>query len=322
MCGCYPMHIKEDIAYTTLMQIPILTPTGWAADQYALLDSGAEYKLERFGAYVLARPEPQAIWPRRLTPEIWERADATFSREGMPEGEGGEGRSRWLTRQPLPASWPVQWQGLTALAQLTPFKHTGIFPEQAAHWDWIAARIASRPAPPVAVLNLFGYTGIASLVAARAGARVTHLDAAPKVLDWAKEQQSRSGLAEAPIRWLVDDALKFVRREARRNVRYDIIVLDPPAFGRGPKGEVWKFETSLVPLLEACQAILSERPLGMLINSYSIRASALLLGTLLGEMLPPRRHPGTVESGELALHEAAPQGRWLSTAIFARWSPA
>lgn len=298
------------------MQIAITTPPHWSPDQYVLLDSGEGYKLERFGGLVLARPEPQAIWSRRLPARDWEAADAVFGREG----EGAEGRAHWATSHPLPEFWPVSWQGLTLLAQLTPFKHTGIFPEQAAHWEWIAAQVAARPG--ARVLNLFGYTGIASLVAARAGASVTHLDAAPKVLEWARENQHRSDLDAAPIRWIVDDALKFVRREARRGMQYDLILMDPPAFGRGPKGEVWKFESGLAPLLESCQAILSERPLGVLINSYSIRASALLLGTLLGEMLAPTRRHGTVEVGELALQESGEHGRWLSTAIYARWTAA
>jgi len=266
---------------------------------------------------VLARPEPQAIWQRRLPAATWDAADATFRREAAEAAMGHS--AHWAEAQPLPPSWPVQWQGLTMTARLTPFKHTGIFPEQAAHWAWIAERIVAAPGRQLHMLNLFGYTGIASLVAARAGAQVTHVDAAPKVIEWARENQALSQLSAAPIRWIVDDALKFVRREARRNARYDLIIMDPPAFGRGAKGEVWKFETSLPQLLETCRAILSERPLGVLINSYSIRASALVLARLLADMLHGHRASGTITTGELALPEAE-SDRLIATAIYAHWT--
>lgn len=302
------------------MQIDVTLPPDWSAEQYALLDAGDGYKLERFGGVTLARPDPQALWPRRLLPAVWDDADATFSREA--EGDEATGRgTRWTTRRDLPAAWPVRWRDLTLLARLTPFKHTGIFPEQAAHWDWIARRVRAAGSRQVRALNLFGYTGAASLAAAQAGAQVTHVDAAPKVLEWARENQALSGLQDAPIRWLVDDAQKFVRREARRAAHYDIIILDPPAFGRGAKGEVWKFETALPALLADCRAILSERPLGIVLNSYSIRASALLLGNLLGTMMAGHRVAGAITTGELALAENG-AGRLLATAIYARWASA
>ncbi len=298
------------------MQIEIATPQGWAAGEYALLDSGAGYKLERFGGVVLARPDPQAIWPRRM-PHLWDAADATFSRDTEADEVSGRG-TRWATTRDLPEVWPLRWRDLTTLARLTPFKHTGIFPEQAAHWDWLMARIRAVPGRQVRMLNLFGYTGLASLAAAAAGAQVTHVDASPRALEWARENQVQSGLADAPIRWLLDDATKFVRREARRASTYDLIMLDPPAFGRGAKGEVWKFETSLPPLLADCRAILTERPLGIILNSYTIRASALLLRNLLEAMMAGHRVPGDLTVGELALPEAGSE-RLLSTAIYARW---
>lgn len=300
------------------MQIDIAAPPDWAPEQYELLDSGDGFKLERFGGYLLARPDPQAIWRRQFAQEEWDKADANFSREIESDEAAGKG-ARWTTRTKMPESWPVRWRAITALARLTPFKHTGIFPEQAAHWDWIAERIHGAVGRQVRVLNLFGYTGIASLVAAQAGAQVTHVDASQKALDWARENQVLSGLDAAPIRWIMDDALKFVRREARRGSHYDLIVLDPPAFGRGAKGEVWKFETSLPELLRDTRAILTERPLGLLVNSYSIRASSLLLRNLLADMMAGHRMPGSVTAGELALSTAS-SDRLLSTAIYARWA--
>ena len=300
------------------MHIEIATPQGWAVGEYALLDSGEGYKLERFGGVTLARPDPQAIWPRRQPPPLWEAADATFNRDSEADEMTGRG-TRWVAARSLPEAWPVHWRNLTMLARLTPFKHTGIFPEQAAHWDWLTERIRAVPGRQIRLLNLFGYTGLASLVAAEAGAQVTHVDASPKALEWARANQVQSGLADAPIRWLVDDAVKFVRREARRASYYDVIVLDPPAFGRGAKGEVWKFETSLPGLLADCRAILTERPLGIILNSYTIRASSLLLCNLLEAMMAGHRVAGEITVGELALPEVGSE-RLLSTAIYARWT--
>ena len=299
------------------MQIDVSLPAGWVPAEYALLDAGAGAKLERFGGVTLARPDPQALWPRHLDDTAWAMADATFSREPEPDEGSGQG-AHWATRSPLPETWPVRWRDLRVLARLSPFKHTGIFPEQAVHWDWLMACIRAASERQVRVLNLFGYTGLASLAAAQAGAQVTHVDASPKVLEWARANQSLSGLADAPIRWITDDAQKFVRREARRGAHYDVILLDPPAFGRGAKGEVWKFETSLPSLLLDCRAILSERPLGIILTSYTIRASALLLGNLLAAMMAGHRMAGSIHLGELALAELG-SDRLLSTAIYARW---
>lgn len=301
------------------MQIFIEYPVGWESEEYALLDSGSDYKLERFGRYLLARPDPQALWQRLLPNKEWELADATFSKEKDSEDDAQASKSaHWSAQKTIPESWPVQWDGLTFLARLSPFKHTGIFPEQSGHWQWLQQRIRQQPHRHIRLLNLFGYTGIASLVAARAGASVTHVDASPKSIEWAKQNQDANGMQQLPIRWIVDDALKFVRREARRESHYDLIMLDPPSFGRGAKGEVWKFETSLPELLSACRDILSPQPLGILLTSYSIRASSVLLGNLLDDMLAKTALSGTISVGELALREQT-RNRSLSTAIFARW---
>ncbi len=303
------------------MNISIEYPVGWQSEEYALLDSGNDYKLERFGRFLLVRPDPQALWQRSLLNKDWEQADATFTKEKDGEDEGNIAKSaHWSSPKTMPESWPVHWDNLALLARLSPFKHTGIFPEQSGHWQWLQQRIRQQGHRQVRMLNLFGYTGAASIVAARAGASVTHVDASPKSIDWAKQNQDANDLQQAPIRWIVDDALKFVHREARRESRYDIIMLDPPSFGRGAKGEVWKFETSLPELLGACRDILSSQPLGILLTSYSIRASSILLGNMLDDMLGKFRYSGTISVGELALQEQS-RNRSLSTAIFARWEP-
>jgi 23S rRNA (cytosine1962-C5)-methyltransferase len=203
--------------------------------------------------------------------------------------------------------------GLRFLAACSPFRHTGVFPEQAAHWRWLVERVASA-GQPARVLVLFGYTGLATLVLAGAGARVTHVDASRPALDWARRNAALAGLDDRPIRWLLDDALKFLRREARRGGRYDGVVMDPPAFGRGPEGEVWRFNSSLPALLEATAAVLAPDPLLLLLNAYAVPASALLLANLVGDLVPGR---GRLEAGELALEGG---GRRLATGPFARWS--
>jgi 23S rRNA (cytosine1962-C5)-methyltransferase len=293
--------------------IELLRPSDW--HDYALLDSGDGMRLERFGAYTLARPDPEALWRKRLSGAEWAKADATFHH--------GEGAERWTKRTPIPTQWPMHYRALTFFARLTPFKHTGVFPEQAALWDWMRERLAPAVegggvtgASPPHILTLFGYTGLAALTCASAGAAVTYVDASRWTMDWARENQRASGLADKPVRWIVDDALKFVKREARRGVRYDAIVLDPPSFGRGPKGEVWKFEESLPPLLDACAAILSDSPLFVSTTAYAVEVSSLALANLLGDALGRR---GQVSAGELVL-QVESGGRQLSTAIVATWT--
>jgi 23S rRNA (cytosine1962-C5)-methyltransferase len=288
--------------------IEVRTPAGWR--DFELLDTGNGARLERYGPYTLVRPEPQATWRPYLSQNRWDDADAIFRRAH----EASDGH--WHLRRPIPEQWLMQYDDLTFYARLTPFRHTGVFPEQAEHWRWIREQIR-RARRPVNILNLFGYTGLTTLAAAAAGASVCHVDASPKIIEWAKENQAASGLASKPVRWIVDDALKFVRREIRRGVRYDGIIMDPPAFGRGPKGEVWKFESGLPALLTACREILSPQPLFLLVNAYAIRASALMLYNALEDILKPLG--GHLAVGELTLTETSHK-RPLSTAIYGRWS--
>lgn len=277
----------------------ILIPEGW--NDYELLDSGKGRRLERFGRYTLNRPDPQAIWTPRRSESEWEKADYTFT-------------TRWEGKTPLPEKWEVTYNDLRFYARLTPFKHTGIFPEQAANWNWMREKISNDQCK---ILNLFGYTGAASLACAAEGAIVTHVDASRPAISWARENQERSGLAEKPIRWILDDALKFCEREVRRENHYDGIIMDPPIYGHGPTGEKWDFFESVPRLLDVCQQLLSDTPLFVLINAYAITASAIMLENLLEDMM--KKYPGEIESGELVLQESESK-RFLSTGIFARWS--
>jgi 23S rRNA (cytosine1962-C5)-methyltransferase len=273
--------------------------------EYDLLDSGGRQKLERFGPYVIVRSEPKAWWqPERAAAE-WRRAVAVYTEE-----------EQWHFLQPVPHEWLVRFDRLTLLARCTEMsKHVGIFPEQSAHWTWIQdqARHCRRP---LQLLNLFGYTGVASLVAARAGLAVTHVDASKPALAWAKRNQQLSGLQQAPIRWILDDATKFVQREINRHKRYDALLLDPPSFGRGPKGEVWKIDRQLPQLLAHCRQVLSAQPQFIIVTMYAIEASALLIGNLLADMMSPWQ--GSIQVGELVLPQQQ-SGKKLPMAIFGRW---
>jgi len=286
----------------------ILTSPDW--QDYELLDSGGGRKLERFGNIQLVRPEAEAVWSPALPEAKWQAAHASF----QPSAE--ENGGHWETRKPLPEKWEMAYKDLRFYVQTTASRHVGVFPEQASQWDWIAEQVQSHKGD-MKVLNLFGYTGLASLAAARAGAQVTHLDASRKVVAWARENQSLSHLEKSPVRWIVDDALKFVQREARRGAHYDGIILDPPKFGRGPKGEVWEFYKLLPNLLQACRNILSDRPVFVVITAYAVKASAITLYNALEEMMQPLQ--GMNQAGEIALQETS-AGRLLPTAIFARWS--
>jgi 23S rRNA (cytosine1962-C5)-methyltransferase len=287
--------------------LDLLTPTGWR--DYDLLDSGDGRKLERFAAYTIDRPEPNALWSRRLPNDRWREADARF--ELGPEGGSGE----WHYTRPVPDRWEMRYQplGLRFHGACRPFRHVGVFPEQAAHWEWLVERLKAARAR-ARVLVLFGYTGLATLALARGGAEVVHVDASKPAMAWARDNAQASNLEEHPIRWLIDDALAFVRREARRGNRYDGIVMDPPAFGRGPKGEIWRFNSSLPRLIEACADVLDPDPLLLLINAYAVPASATLLGNLIRDLAPAS---GQLSAGELALEGG---GRTLATGIFARWA--
>ncbi|MBP1703008.1 MAG: hypothetical protein H6Q38_2115 [Chloroflexi bacterium] len=297
-----------DLKRNTHPQLELLQSTDWV--DYELLDSGAGARLERFGPYIFERPEHQAVWQRSFSEARWQSAHATF----QPTGE--ESGGRWQFRQPINPTWVMQYKGLKFQAQASASRHLGVFPEQAAHWDWIEEHIQAANRP-VRVLNLFGYTGLASLAAARAGASVTHVDASKKSLAWARQNQELSGLGDRPIRWLVDDAYKFVRREARRGTHYEGLILDPPKFGRGPEGQVWEFFESLPDLLQTCRALLSRQPLFIVLTAYAIRASALSIYYAVEEMTAGL--DGSLTAGELVLTERS-AGRLLSMAIYTRWS--
>ncbi len=286
----------------------LLLADGW--EDYALLETGGGMKLERWGQVVLVRPDPQVIWPHHGARE-WSGWDGYYHRS---ETGGG----RWEFRRALPESWIIRYGALTFKIRPTDFKHTGLFPEQAANWDWCgekirAARAAGRE---VGVLNLFGYTGAATVAAAAAGASVCHVDASKGVVQWCRENAALSGLAEAPIRFIADDCLKFASREARRGRRYEGIIMDPPAYGRGTSGEVWKIEDDLWDLLLECRALLSEKPLFFLINSYTSKLSPLAFGNLLGELLSG--FGGKITVGELGL-PGERDGKILPCGVFARW---
>jgi 23S rRNA (cytosine1962-C5)-methyltransferase len=280
-------------------------------DDYALLDSGDGQKLEQYGPYRIVRPEGQAIWQRKLPERDWGAADAVFTGDVDEEGMG-----RWrFPKVPLGETWPMRHDGVDYLGRFTSFRHVGVFPEQASHWNHMEGliRAAGRP---VRVLNLFGYTGLASLVAARAGAEVTHVDASKKAIGWARENQQMARLSDKPIRWIVEDAMKFAEREERRGSRYDIVLLDPPAYGRGPRGEVWQLFEHLPALVDVCREILTSQPLAVVLTAYSIRASFFSIHALVRDRFAGMG--GTVESGELVIREKS-AGRTLSTSLFSRW---
>jgi len=294
----------------SLFDLPILEllpATRW--QDYELLDSGSGFKLERFGPYRLVRPEAEAVWQPSLPEGEWRSAAAVY--KPAPEENGGH----WEHRKKLPDRWKMRYGQLSFWVQTSASRHLGVFPEQACQWDWAEKVIRIAGGKP-RVLNLFGYTGLASLSAAAAGAQVTHLDASRKVITWAKENQTLSGLDSSSIRWILDDAVKFVQREQRRGSQYDAIILDPPKFGRGPKGEVWDFYKLLPDLLSACRAILVSDPLFVQLTAYAVKASAATMFNAIHEMTSGFN--GVTAAGEIGLLESS-ANRFLSTAIFARW---
>jgi len=300
---------------TSSQPFTFLESSHWT--DYALLDSGDGLKLERFGNYVFVRPESQAMWRRALDVE-WKQAHAIF----QPTGE--ESGGHWDIKKKVEEKWEMRYildPSLVTKGELrfwgmtTPGRHLGVFPEVASHWDWFSGLIAQSKKESN-VLNLFGYTGLATLAAAHAGAKVTHVDASKKSVSWARDNQALSNLTERPIRWIVDDALKFVQREVRRGTKYDGIILDPPKFGRGPKGEVWEVYKSLPNLLEACRECLSEDPLFVVTTIYAVRASAIHVAQAMEDMMDG--FEGKIEMGELVTREQS-AGRLLSQAVYAKW---
>lgn len=303
----------------TARHLTLLTSTDW--HDYELLDSGNLKKLERFGSFRFIRPEPQAMWRPRLAADAW-TADGTFQ-PGKADSEDHESGG-WQLAKTLPESWQMHYQSLRFLARPTPFRHLGFFPEQAAHWNWCAEHIekfTQQHQRPPRILNLFAYSGLASLHAAAAGAEVTHVDASKKAIAQAFENRDACGLEAAPIRFITDDASGFVAREIRRQREYDGIILDPPKYGRGPKGETWRIEEDLSPLLQQATRLLSADAMFLVLTIYAIRASSLAAHYALADHLAGR--PGQIESGELAILESAlsdPQPkRYVAQANFARW---
>lgn len=283
----------------------ILTGEGW--DDYGLVDSGHGRKLERYGDYRFIRPEPQALWSPRLS-------DWDAHGEFVP-GSDEDGGGKWQFARKVPhEGWPLRWSDVRFTAQCTPFRHLGFFPDMAPVWDWMREMLAGRD--DAATMNLFGYTGVGTLALSHCGP-VTHVDASKKSVAQARENAVLSGIEDRPVRWLVDDAAKFAAREVRRGKRYDGIILDPPKFGRGPGGEVWRLEEGLPGLIADCRKLLDTESRFLFLTVYAVRMSSLAIGGLLVEAFADL--PGAIEHGELAVREEGEDDRLLPTAIFARW---
>lgn len=292
-----------------LLPLTKLIGEGW--ENYGLIDSGAGRKLERYGPYRFIRPEPQAMWQPALSEAEWDQADGEFIPASDDDGGG-----RWYFNKPVPQEgWPLEWREARFMASCTPFRHLGFFPDMAPVWDWLRSKVDGKTDP--AFLNLFGYTGVGSQALASAGAHVTHVDASKKSVTQARENAAFAGMADKPIRWIIDDASKFVAREVRREKRYDAILMDPPKFGRGPTGERWQLEEDLAGLLANCRQLLDADSRALFLTVYAVRMSALSIGELMRQLFADL--PGQVECGELVVKEEA-RGLLLPTAIFARWS--
>ena len=289
----------------------------WIADawnDYEVIDTSGGEKLERWGDYILVRPDPQVLWDTPRTDRRWKQKNGHYHRSSKGGGE-------WEFFH-LPQEWSIRYGALTFHLKPFSFKHTGLFPEQAVNWDWFSSIITDRikSGQPVKVLNLFAYTGGATLAAAKAGAAVTHVDASKGMVTWAKENAAASGLSEAPIRWLVDDCVKFVEREIRRGNTYDAIIMDPPSYGRGPRGEIWKIEESIFPFLRLTAQILSKDACFFLINSYTTGLQPAVLSYMLQSVITPQ-FGGRVEAGEIGLPVSSnslvlpcgASGRWVRT---------
>ena len=292
---------------------PLLIASRWK--DYALLNAGSGMKQEKWGEYTLVRPDPQVIWPQhgKAMEAKWEKWDGFYHRSD-------QGGGRWEFRRDIPEYWTIQYAplGLKFKIHPTSFKHTGLFPEQAVNWEWFSSKIKATKAGgrEVSVLNLFGYTGAATVAAAAAGASVCHVDAAEGMVKWARENAALSGLSKAPIRYIVDDCLKFVRREQKRGRVYDAIIMDPPTYGRGSGGEMWRLEDSLWELLCECRSVLQPRPLFVLINAYTARLSPTVVMNLLSELMHGRG--GSFSGGEVGL-PIQHDGKILPCGIYGRW---
>ncbi len=279
-----------------------------SSKEYELLDSGDGEKLERYGDVIFRRPDPQALWAKSLNIQEWNKAHASFNRDGK--------KGDWNLKKGIPEKWQIEFGNLKLWIRPTSFKHTGLFPEQLPNWDWMREKI-TQAKRDVNVLNLFGYTGGASLAAAQAGASVVHVDGSKVAIQWGKDNAKTSGLEDKPIRWILDDARVFVKREIKRGNRYDGILLDPPAFGHGPKKELWKIEDHLPELLKLCTEIVSDKPVFFLINGYASGYSSIAYENNLKQLL--HKFGGSFEKGELAIEESK-SGKLLPCGIFSRWS--
>ncbi|MBY0294150.1 class I SAM-dependent methyltransferase [Patescibacteria group bacterium] len=283
-----------------------ITLTTNVSKDYELIDTGREEKLERYGGVLLARPDPQALWEKHLDQGEWTKAQGRFERKGK-EGV-------WHTND-MPSEWAIEFGGLHFLIKPTSFKHTGLFPEQESNWNWSIEQIKNA-GREVSVINLFGYTGGATLAAAKAGAHVTHVDASKTAVAWARQNAELSGLKDAPIRWITEDVLTFVKREIKRGTKYDAVVMDPPAFGHGPEGELWKIEEDFLELVKLLPQLLSNKPLFVLINGYAAGYSPLAFAYNLEQF--EKQFGGSIQYGDLQIEEKG-SGRALPCGIFARW---
>lgn len=290
------------------------------SSDYELIDSGEGEKLERFGKVVLRRPDPQALWKRRKSDDEWKNmANGYFTREAE--------QGKWVIDKSIPDRWEIEFGGLKVWIKPTAFKHTGIFPEQVSNWDWLREVISGATAEAVdtnsaagdkiEILNLFGYTGGATLAAASAGANVVHVDSSKSAITWARDNAEASGLADKPIRWILDDALVFAKKEVKRGHKYNGIIMDPPAFGHGPNKELWKIEESFLELFETCLELIADKPLFFLINGYSAGYSSIAYDNNLQVLIA--KYGGKIESGELMIEESGENPRLLPCGIFTRW---
>jgi 23S rRNA (cytosine1962-C5)-methyltransferase len=300
----------------------MLLETAQNFPDFELLDTGQGFRLEKWGEVILARPDPQIFWPRSLLEQDWNQAWAVYKKSASDDNRG-----RWERKKPLPDPWIIQFADAKFLLKLSPFKHTGLFPEQAAQWEWMLKELKDSKIERLKILNLFAYTGGATMILAKAGCRVTHVDASKPSLNWANENHKLNNLPETAVRWILDDAVKFVKRELKRGTIYDGIIMDPPAFGHAPSGKIWKFNQDLPGLLSDCVKLLSTDAQFLIINGYATNSSALALNNLLEDAI--RDKSGKIEFGELCLKQkfypVRPErfygdGRMISTGIFARWS--
>jgi 23S rRNA (cytosine1962-C5)-methyltransferase len=272
---------------------------------YELVDSGSGKKLERYGDLLMVRPDPEAIWSKNLSQDIWDKASMYYKRHGK--------NGSWIYKKDKVESWVISYGDLKFLIKPTGFKHIGLFPEQKIQWDWIKSKLAKKDAK---VLNLFAYTGGSTLACASCGAEVVHVDASKQAVSWARENAELSGLKDSKIRWIIDDCIAFLKREVKRGSKYDAIIMDPPSFGHGPKDELWKIEEHFMDLVNLCQKVLSENPIFIIMNGYTAGYSSVAYENVLKDMM--KNYKGTVESGELVIEQSS-SDKLLPCGIFARW---